>query len=126
RTQVLRIHVLQQVGPVYILIRFYRIEAQCRCLHTAGYHFINTFKSTTANEQDVLSVHFYHLLLRVLAAALWWHQHFRTFQQLQHRLLHTFTAYIAGNGWVIALTAYFIYFIYIHNTTLCSSYIKVA
>src|SRR5690606_36343572 len=125
-TQILCIHILQQVGTVQLFAGFDSIVTDSRCLHTTCDHLVNTFKRTTTYEEDILGIYFYHLLLRVLAATLWWYQYFRAFQQFQHSLLHTLTAHVAGDGGVITFTAYLIYFVYINDTTLCGCHIKIA
>ena len=44
--------------------------------------------------------------------------HDRAFQQLQQSLLYALTAYITGNGRIVAFTGYLVYFIYKHNALL--------
>ena len=41
--------------------------------HTGLYDFIQSYKGTAADEQDVLRIDFYQLLIRMLAPALRWH-----------------------------------------------------
>ena len=71
---------------------------------------------TSADEENIFCIDSYHLLLRMLTAAIWRHEHGASFQQLEQTLLHAFTADIAGNGRIIALTGDFIDFIYEYNT----------
>ena len=60
-----------------------------------GYLALYAIEGSAANEQDVLGVDMYVLLVGVLASALWRHVHHRSLKELEHRLLHALATHVA-------------------------------
>src|SRR5690606_2401863 len=92
----------------------------------SGNNLIYTIKSTSTNEEDILSINFYQLLLGVFSSALRGHQNISSFQKFQQALLNTFSAHIAGNGGIIAFSGNLINFINVNDTSFGSAYIVIA
>src|SRR6476661_8532088 len=85
-------------------------------VHPSGDDTVDTIKGTAAYEQYILGINLDQFLLRMFSSALRWHQHFAAFQQFKQSLLHTFAAYVTGDGWVIAFTRYLIDLVNVHNS----------
>src|SRR5437016_2204107 len=62
-------------------------------------------KSPAADEQNIASVHLDELLVGMLPSALGGHISHRSFDELEQRLLNSFSGYVAGDGRAIALAA---------------------
>jgi hypothetical protein len=75
-------------------------------------------KRAAADEKDIGRVHLKELLLRVLSATLRRHTGHRSFNNLQQRLLHTFTRNVSGNRRIVCLPRDFIDLVYINDSTL--------
>ena len=54
-------------------------EAHNLCVEALSNLALDAFEGTTSDKQDVFVVDRNQLLFRVLASALWWHIHNRTF-----------------------------------------------
>jgi hypothetical protein len=77
-----------------------------------------THERAAADKQDVGGVDLQKLLLRVLATAFGWHIADSAFQDLQQRLLHTFTRDIAGDAGVVALAGNLVDLVDVDNAAL--------
>ena len=80
-------------------------------VEAVGNLLLDALKGAAAYKEDILGVDGYHLLLGVLASALWGHVDDRAFEQLEQALLHTLARYVAGDGWVVALACNLIYLV---------------
>src|SRR4029077_435335 len=72
----------------------------------------------TADEQDIGRIDLHEFLVRVLAPALRRHAGDRAFDQLQQRLLDTFTRHVAGDRGIVALARYLVDFIDVDDAAL--------
>ena len=119
RFQVGWCNVCQQIVAIHLRRVFVCGVSYYTCIQTLGDFLLYSVESATTYKQDIFRIHGNHFLLRMLAPTLRGYVHDGTFQELQQALLHTFTAYITGNGRIIALTGDLIYFIDKYDTTLC-------
>ena len=69
----------------------------------SGNNLIKSLKRTTADEQDIRRVDLDEFLMRMLPPTLWRNVCCGALDDLQERLLHTFTRNVACDRWVIAL-----------------------
>ncbi len=90
-----------------------------------GYFSFYTVKCSSANEENILGVYGYHLLVGVLASSLRRYVHDRSFQQFQQTLLYTFTTYVAGYRRIVAFAGYLVYLVYEHYASLCCFHIVI-
>src|SRR4029079_31698 len=90
-----------------------------------GDNLVQPDESATGEKQNVRRVHLNVLLLRMLAAPLWWNIRHRAFEHLQQRLLHAFPADIAGNRHVLAGFADLVDFVDVQNAALGRLDIKI-
>ena len=86
---------------------------------------IEAVKCSAADEEDICCVDLDEFLLRVLSAALRWNIGCCAFENLEKSLLYAFTAYIAGNRRIFALSCDFIQLVDIDNAAFCSCNIKI-
>ena len=61
----------------------------------------------------------------MLAASLWRNVHHGSLQQFQESLLHTLTAHVAGDGWIVALAGNLVNLVDEHDTALGSLHIVI-
>ena len=87
-------------------------------IHTLGNLPFDAVEGTTADKQDVPSIHMNIILIRMLTPTLGGHIHHCTFQQLQQSLLHTLTTHITSDRRIIALTGNLINLVDEYDATL--------
>ena len=102
RTKILSLDILKKVILIYLLLVLCA-ETDYLSIESLSYPALDALECTTADEKDVLSVHMQELLLGVLASTLRRNIHDASFQELQHRLLHSLTGNITRDGRVVAL-----------------------
>ncbi len=105
--KVLRTRLSQKAGQTPLFGRDRRTilarESDFALARAFGNDLVQPDERAAANEEDVLGVHFYVFLIRVLTPALRRNAANRAFQDLQKRLLHALARNIARNGYVIRL-----------------------
>src|SRR5690606_3218424 len=77
-------------------------------------------------KQNIAGINLQKLLLRMLTATLRRYRSDGAFDQLQQRLLHALTRYVAGNGRVIRLARNLVNFVDVNNATLGFFHIVIA
>src|SRR5699024_1795838 len=87
--------------------------------------FIHTVECSAEYKEDVFRIYLDGLLVRVFSAALWRYTCSRAFQNLEQRLLYTFTLNISCNGCVLAFTCNLIDLIDVDDSLFRTLYIKV-
>src|SRR5579863_8719450 len=100
-------------------------EAHRLGAHTLGDHLLQTDKSATADEEDVGGVYRGELLVWMLPATLRRNVGYRTFQNLEQRLLHALARNVARDGRVFILAPDLIDFINIDDALLAALHIPV-
>ena len=106
--EVLRRDVLHHVLLVDAERVLHRAVAHHVGIEALGNLLLYAVEGSATDEEDVLRVYGYHLLLGVLAPTLGWYIHNRTLKEFEQTLLHTLTAHIARNGWIVALAGYLV------------------
>ncbi len=76
----------------------------------------NTFKCTSTNKKNILSIYWNHFLIWMFSTALWGNKYNSTFKQFKEALLYTFTRNVSCNRRIISFTCNFIYFINKYNS----------
>ncbi len=92
---------------------------------TALNYFVQTIKSSAQNEQNVAGINLNKFLMRVLAPTLGRHIGYSAFQDLQQRLLYTFSADVPGNRRIIRAAGDLVNLVNIDDAFFCSFNIKV-
>ena len=96
-TQVLRSYILDEVVTVDAGSRLDRSISHHLSIQTVADITLDAFESATADEEDIVGVDSYHLLLGVLAATLRRHVNHAALDNFQQGLLHTFSRNVAGD-----------------------------
>ena len=94
-------------------------------IEALGNLLLYAVEGSTTDEEDILRIHRNHLLLGVLASALRRYVDHRTLEQLEQTLLHTLTAHIARNGWIVALAGYLVNLVNEYDASLGSLHVIV-
>ena len=112
-----------------VFVHIFRLNIRAKAHGLATDPLLNDFfdaiKGTAADKENVGRINLNKLLLGVLAPAAWGYIGHCSLQNLQQRLLHTFAAYITGNGAVLALAADFVNLVHIDNAPFGAFHIKV-
>src|SRR4051794_719335 len=103
-----------RVGPMLL----FWTEAYRTRSDTARDHLLQADKRAAADEEDVGGVHRREFLMRVLSTALRGNVSHRTLEDLEKRLLHAFTRYIAGDRRVFVLAADFVDLVDVNDALL--------
>ena len=77
-------------------------------VHTLCNLALYAVESATTDEQDVACIDMHIVLVGMFAATLWRHV---DLEQLEQSLLHTLTAHVASDAWVVALACNLVYLI---------------
>src|SRR5579862_3071803 len=86
---------------------------------------LQAIKRPAADEQNVFRVDLDVFLLRMLASALRRHGRYGPFENLEQRLLHTFTRYVAGNARIFGLACDLVDLVDVHDPTLALGDIEI-
>ena len=93
---------------------------------TLRHDIVQPYEGATADEQDVAGVDLHGFLFAVLACAFHRHRRHGAFQNLEQRLLHAFTRYVAGDRGVLAAFARdLVDFVDIDDALLCTRHVTV-
>src|SRR5712692_4680889 len=95
-----------------------RAEADGILVHAACDYFLESFKCTSADEEDVLRIEADERLFRVFPSTLRGDSCHGAFEDLEQRLLHAFAGDIPRDRSAVALAGDFIDFIDVHDSTL--------
>ena len=95
------------------------------CIQPLGNFLFNAIESTSADKENIFSIHRNHFLVGMLTASLRGNVHNRTFEQFQQPLLYSLPAYVAGNGRIISFTGNLVYLINKHNSLFSFRYIII-
>ena len=87
---------------------------------------LNAIECTTADEENVVRVYVNVVLVRVFAATFGRNIDNASFQEFKHTLLHTFSAHITRDGWVVALTRNLVDFVNENDTALSFLHIEIS
>ena len=102
----------------FIIVPHVGAKAHGRAFAPCCDDFIQTRKSTAANEQDVGRIHLQEFLLRMLAPTLWRNGGHGAFHQLQQRLLNTLTGHVTCDGRIFRLACNFVDLIDVDDAAL--------
>src|SRR5919205_1088596 len=84
-------------------------------------HFLESDEGATADEKNISRIDREEFLVRMLATTLRRHIRHRPFQDLQERLLHTFTRHITRDRRVLILTTNLVNLIDVDNALFALS-----
>ena len=87
---------------------------------------LNAIECSTADEEDVVRVYVNVVLVRVFATTFWRNIDNASFEEFEHTLLHTFSAHITRDGWVVALTSNLVDFVNENDTALSFLHIEIS
>ena len=86
---------------------------------------LNAIECSTADEEDVVRVYVNVVLVRMFATTFGGNIDNASFEEFKHTLLHSFSAHIARDGWVVALTRNLIDFVNENDTALSFFHIEI-
>ena len=109
---------MQKVVLVHRCSLLLRRETYHLRIHALRYLTLYAVKSPSADEEYILGIHVYILLIRVFAPSLRRHVDNGAFQHLQQRLLYAFTTYVTGDRGVLRLTGNLVNLVDEDNTSL--------
>ena len=118
-------HILHQIGSINLFEILHRIVTHGVRVEALSNLFLNAIECTTADEKNIVRVYVNVVLVRVFAATFWGNIDNASFQEFKHTLLHTFSAHITRDGWVVALTRNFVDFVNENDTALSFFYIEI-
>ena len=115
--QILWQKLLEGFPDITLLLFGFDISTKAHLLltNTTLDNLLNAIKGTTTDKENIRRINLDKLLMRMLASALRRHRSNRTFQNLQQSLLHAFTRYITGDGWILRLAGNLVDFVDIDN-----------
>ena len=109
---------MQEVVLVHACSLLLRRKTDYLGVHPLGYLALYAVKSPSTDEEYILGIHVYILLIRMFAPALRRHVDNGAFQHLQQRLLYAFAAYVAGDGGVFRFAGDLVYLVDEDNPSL--------
>src|SRR5579885_71387 len=124
-TQQLSIASGADAATVRLLCLRQRFEAKRLFPDAAAHHALQSYKSASADKQNVRCIYRGKFLVWMLASTLRGHICYRAFENLQQRLLHPLARNIARNRRVLVLTADLVYLINVDDPCLGASHIAV-
>ena len=87
--------------------------------------FLNAIECSTADEENIVRVYVNVVLVRMFATTFGGNIDNASFEEFKHTLLHSFSAHIARDGWVVALTRNLIDFVNENDTALSFFHIEI-
>src|SRR5271170_3775676 len=110
---------------IFFLCLFPSAEAERLLTHTSANNLLQTNERSSADEQNVGSVHRSEFLVRMLAPALRRNVGDGSFENLQQGLLHTFAGNIAGNRRIFVLAPDLVDLVNVDDAGLGAAYIAL-
>src|SRR5437879_4464349 len=94
------------------------MKAERLVAQASFYYFFKTHKRAAANEENVCSIDWEELLVRMLAPTLRRNIRDRAFENFQQRLLHAFARHVTSDRRIFVLAANLVDFVDVDNALL--------